>query len=340
MKPKVILVTGAAGFIGFHLCNALIKKGFYVLGIDALTDYYDVSLKLKRLEILKKSKYFEFSKLRIDTDEFLEFSRDQSSIDIIVHLAAQAGVRYSIEHPREYVDTNLIGTFNLLEFAKNARVSHMLMASTSSVYGANKNMPFYENQKCDGQMSFYAATKKANEVMAHSYSHIHEIPITVFRFFIVYGPWGRPDMALFKFADSILKGKPIEVYNFGNMKRDFTYVEDLAEAITRLLKVIPDHKITNYRKYLNDSLSKVAPYRIVNIGNSTPVKLMDYILALENALGLPAAKEFLPMQPGDVPETFANTELLKSLIGYAPSTSVEDGVAKFVEWFKDYRQIK
>ena len=257
---------------------------------------------MKRLEILKKSKCFEFSKLRIDTDEFLEFSHDQSSVDIIVHLAAQAGVRYSIEHPREYVDTNLIGTFNLLEFAKNARVSHMLMASTSSVYGANKNMPFSENQKCDGQMSFYAATKKSNEVMAHSYSHIHEIPITVFRFFTVYGPWGRPDMALFKFADSILKGKPIEIYNFGNMKRDFTYVEDLAEAITRLLKVIPDHKITNYQKYLNDSLSKVAPYRIVNIGNSTPIKLMDYILALENALGLPAAKEFLPMQPGDVPK--------------------------------------
>lgn len=337
MADKHVLITGAVGFIGFHLSNILLQSGYHVVGVDALTEYYDVDLKKRRLDILKNHQNFRFKKMRIEDNEFLDPVAFPKKVDVIIHLAAQAGVRYSIDKPREYVDTNLIGTFNVLELAKKTKVEHLLMASTSSVYGANKDMPFDELQKCDTQMSFYAATKKANEAMAHSYAHIFDIPITMFRFFTVYGPWGRPDMALFKFADLMLKGEPIDVYNYGKMKRDFTYVEDLVEAIKLLIGCVPELPGRRDNAIVNDSISEVAPFRIVNIGNSQSVELMDYIKALEGALGITASKNMLPMQQGDVPATFANTNLLQSLTGFNPKTDVSEGIYRFAEWYKEYK---
>jgi UDP-glucuronate 4-epimerase len=334
---ETVLITGAAGFIGFHLSKLLLSHGMQVIGVDAITDYYDVSLKEKRLEILSQNKNFEFHKMRIDDATFIEKFASYE-IKNIVHLAAQAGVRYSIEQPREYVDTNLIGTFNVLELSKKIDVAHLLMASTSSVYGSNTEMPFSENEKADTQMSFYAATKKANEAMAHSYAHIHNIPTTMFRFFTVYGSWGRPDMALFKFADAMLSGKPIDVYNNGKMERDFTYVSDLVHAIMLLIDVIPHSHEDRADRNSDDSISDVAPFRIVNIGNSNPVKLMDYIKALEDALGIDAQKNYLPMQQGDVPATYANTNLLESLTSYRPNTTIENGVAEFAVWYLKYKR--
>ena len=335
MKSEVILVTGDAGFIGFHLSKKLLDQGKTVVGVDCLNDYYDVNLKLDRLKILEKYKNYKHYTIDMaNKKQFMETLKEEK-IKIICHLAAQAGVRYSIENPEEYVKSNLIGFFNLLEFAKNNSISHFLAASTSSVYGANKEMPFKESQKTEHQLSFYAATKKANEVMAHSYSHINNIPITMFRFFTVYGEWGRPDMALYKFAERILRNEPIEVYNFGKMKRDFTYVADLVEAIFRLINNPPqkDNPVST-----NDSLSPVAPFRTVNIGNSRPLDLMKYIEYLEKALNKCALKEFKPMQPGDVSETYADCNLLEDLIGFVPNTSPDDGVNKFVEWFTSYRK--
>lgn len=335
-EDKTILITGVAGFVGYHISELLLSKGWRVTGVDSMTDYYDVNLKYERLKLLKEAANFQFHKISIEDEVFIETFKNKK-FHSIVHLAAQAGVRYSIENPRAYLETNLVGTFNVLELAKFISVPHLLMASTSSVYGANKQMPFSENDKADTQMSFYAATKKSNEMMAHSYSHIYKVPITMFRFFTVYGPWGRPDMALFKFANAILNGQPIDVYNHGVMKRDFTYIDDLVYAIFKLIDCIPSQVVESQGIYQGDSISEVAPFRIVNIGNSTPTHLMDYIKCLEKALGSTAEKNYLPMQPGDVPETFADTRLLEALTGFQPRTSVETGVNKFVDWYLKFR---
>ena len=340
MKKK-ILVTGSAGFIGYHLCDLLLELNYEVIGVDALTDYYDQRLKNDRLEVLEKKSNFINYKQRIEDFDSLAKIFSAHTPDFVVHLAAQAGVRYSIEFPSEYVQTNLVGSFNILELSKRHEISHLLMASTSSVYGANKQLPFTETQKTETPMSFYAATKKSNELMAHSYSHIFNLPITMFRFFTVYGPWGRPDMALFKFIDAIKNGREIEIYNHGKMSRDFTYVVDLVKSIELLIKCkppLPTNRITG-KISLVDSLSDIAPHRIVNIGSSSPIELMDYVHALEAALGLEAKKIMKPMQPGDIPATWADTQLLKDLTNFVPSTPITVGVKAFVDWYQSYVDI-
>ena len=336
-----IIVTGSAGFIGFHLSKLLLEMGYKVFGIDALTDYYDPELKRARLDILEANSDYKHFHERIENITKLSQIFKQINPKFVVHLAAQAGVRYSIEAPDEYVKTNLVGSFNIIELCKQQNVNHLLMASTSSVYGSNTSMPFNELQKTDTPMSFYAATKKSNELMAHSYSHIFDLPITMFRFFTVYGPWGRPDMALFKFTKSMIANDEIEIYNHGEMQRDFTYVTDLVAAIERLIHVVPPkrNQRNTFRQSSHDSLSDVAPFRVVNIGNSNPIQLMDYIGAVEKALGVTAKKKFLPMQSGDVPATYADTNLLNDLIGYIPTTNVENGVAAFVDWFRWYNKL-
>ena len=331
-----IFITGTAGFIGFHLAQNLLDRGHDVIGFDGITDYYDVSLKQRRHQILKENPRFTAIEGRLEDFDLLEQVFNQHKPDVIVHLAAQAGVRYSIDHPRSYVDSNLIGSFNIMEMAKQFQVAHLLMASTSSVYGANTDMPFDENQTTKHQMSFYAATKKANEAMAHSYAHIHGIPTTMFRFFTVYGPWGRPDMALFKFTRAMLAGEPIDVYNHGKMQRDFTFVTDLVEGIARLINAVPPSPEARQEPIEGDSLSPVAPWRAVNIGNGDTVELMDYIKALEAALGIEAKKNMMEIQQGDVPATLASNDLLKALTGFTPSTPVQDGVAAFVAWYKSH----
>ena len=331
--PKA-LITGSAGFIGYHLAQDLLAHGYEVIGLDAMTDYYDVRLKERRQAMLLQSPTFRAVNRRIEEDGVLHDLIAAERPDVIVHLAAQAGVRYSIEAPRSYVDANLIGTFNLLEAVRATPCAHLLMASTSSVYGANTEMPYAETDKADTQMSFYAATKKANEAMAHSYAHLYGLPITMFRFFTVYGPWGRPDMAHFKFTRAILAGEPIDIYNHGVMQRDFTYIDDLVNGIRLLIDAVPpaDGKAQSPQ----DSLSPVAPYRIVNIGNGETVQLADFIAAIEAACGREAIRNLMPMQPGDVPATWADNRLLVDLTGYAPTTSVQDGIARFVAWFRDY----
>lgn len=333
--PKA-LVTGSAGFIGYHLSQLLLAEGFEVVGFDAMTDYYDVRLKERRQANLLQSSGFRAVNDRLENDGVLMDLVAQERPDYVIHLAGQAGVRYSIDEPRSYVDANIIGTFNLLEAVRATPVKHLLLASTSSAYGANTKMPYTETDKADTQMSFYAATKKANEVMAHSYAHLYDIPTTMFRFFTVYGPWGRPDMALFKFTKAVLNGDPIDVYNHGDMSRDFTYVEDLVRGILLLLDAVPERldKVPD-----GDSLSPVAPHRIVNIGNGEPVQLMAFIEAIEKALGQHATMNFMDMQPGDVPATWADGALLKSLTGYTPQTSVETGVKAFVDWYRDYYNV-
>ena len=331
-----ILVTGSAGFIGFHVSKSLLDLGYSVVGVDALTDYYDINLKISRLNILKRYSNFYEVKSNILDEDLYEKSLSKFELGTIIHLAAQAGVRYSIDHPETYVNSNIIGTFKILEFAKSKNIKHLLCASTSSVYGSNRDMPFHENQKCDTQLSFYAATKKSTEVMAHSYSHIYNMPITIFRFFTVYGPWGRPDMALFKFTKSILDNLPIDIYNFGKMKRDFTYIKDLVDSILKLIKTPPLHQNSYEKKIKNDSLSDVAPFRIVNIGNSNPVNLMDYINCLETILNKKAKKNMLEMQIGDVEATWADNKLLEQLINYKPKTKIQEGVKNFVSWYLSY----
>ena len=333
--PKA-LVTGSAGFIGYHLCKHLLAEGFDVIGFDAMTDYYDVRLKERRLANLLQSGSFRAVNDRLEADGVLMDLVAAEKPDFIVHLAGQAGVRYSIDEPRSYVDSNIIGTFNLLEAVRATPVKHLLLASTSSAYGANTQMPYAETDKADTQMSFYAATKKSNEVMAHSYAHLYDIPTTMFRFFTVYGPWGRPDMALFKFTKAILNGDPIDVYNHGDMSRDFTYVTDLVRGIHLLLDAVPE-RLDDVP--IDDSLSPVAPHRIVNIGNGEPVQLMDFIDAIEEALGQPATKNFMDMQPGDVPATWADCALLQKLTGYTPKTDVVTGVKAFVDWYRDYYDV-
>lgn len=335
-RSRTALVTGSAGFIGYHLADALLRAGWQVVGIDALTDYYDVALKERRHAMLAGNKAFTPIIGRIETPGLLDDCFATHRPDAVIHLAAQAGVRHSIEAPETYVEANLIGTFRLLEAMRAVPPAHALLASTSSVYGANREMPYRETAKADMQMSFYAATKKANEAMAHSYAHLYGLPVTMFRFFTVYGPWGRPDMALFKFTRAILEGRPIDVYNHGEMRRDFTYVDDLVAALVRLIDVPPPAPADEAAPIEGDSLSEVAPFRILNIGNSEPVPLLSFIEAIEAATGRKAEMRMMDMQPGDVPATWADACLLRRLTGDAPGTPVADGVARFVSWYRDY----
>jgi UDP-glucuronate 4-epimerase len=328
--PRV-LVTGSAGFIGFHTASRLLQAGATVLGVDNFSDYYDVALKEARNDMLANHPNFRVARLSIEDQPALAAAWAEFKPDVVIHLAAQAGVRFSIEQPASYIGANIVGTFNLLELARHHPVRHFLAASTSSVYGANTDMPFGETQRTATPMSLYAATKGATELMGHSYAHLFRTPMTFFRFFTVYGPWGRPDMALFKFTRAILAGEPIDVYNNGDMVRDFTFIDDLAESIVRLIDAVPGDTPVE-----GDSLSPAAPFRIVNIGAGRPTPLMDYIAAAERALGRTAIKNFLPMQAGDVPATEASSDLLRRLTGYAPSTTPEEGVAAFVRWYLDH----
>ena len=332
---QTVLVTGSAGFIGFHLSKLLLSHGYRVVGLDCLSSYYDVSLKEARHAMLADAGGDRFIPVidKVETPGLMLELFGEHNFDYVIHLAAQAGVRYSIENPRSYLESSLIGTFEILEAARAHPPKHMLLASTSSAYGANTQMPYREDQRADHQMSFYAATKKSTENMAHSYAHLFDLPVTMFRFFTVYGPWGRPDMAPFKFTKAILEGNPIDVYNHGDMKRDFTYVEDLVEAIRLLLDVVPVRPAGGVVPE-GDSLSPVAPHRVVNIGNSDSVQLTDFIAAIEKATGLTAERNLMPMQAGDVSATWANAELLKTLTGYRPQTDIETGVADFVDWYR------
>ncbi|MBS9718260.1 NAD-dependent epimerase/dehydratase family protein [Pseudohalocynthiibacter aestuariivivens] len=328
------LVTGSAGFIGFHVCQRLLADGHDVIGFDSLSPYYDPALKKARHDILKQSNHFQEQIGSLETPRLLAMLFEEEKPEVVIHLAAQAGVRYSIDEPRSYVESNLVGTFELLEAARTHPPKHMLLASTSSAYGANTKMPYAETDKADHQMSFYAATKKATEGMAHSYAHLYGLPITMFRFFTVYGPWSRPDMAPLKFANLITEGQPIDIYNHGDMQRDFTFVDDLVEGIIRLVSAPPVR--SDNAPDPGDSLSPVAPWRVINIGAGQPVNLMDFIDALETALGQTAEKNFLEMQPGDVPATWADAQLLEKLVGKLPQTPLETGVEQFVDWFKSY----
>jgi UDP-glucuronate 4-epimerase len=325
------VVTGAAGFIGFHLCRRLLAAGWQVAGIDAMTPYYDVALKAARRDLLRPEPGFDFREAAVETPGVLA-GLMRGGADAVIHLAAQAGVRHSIEAPRSYVEANLVGTWEVLEAARAHPPGHLLVASTSSVYGANTAMPYAETDRADHPMSFYAATKKAGEAMSHAYAHLYRVPTTLFRFFTVYGPWGRPDMAPIRFARAILSGEPIEVYNHGRMRRDFTYVDDLVTGIVRLIDAVPGTAPAAPR----DSLSPVAPWRVVNIGNGAPVELLDFIAAIEAAAGRSAQRRFMPMQPGDVPATWADASLIEALTGPLPRTDIRDGAARFVAWFRAY----
>ncbi len=334
---KRILVTGSAGFIGFHLSRILLDEGFEVFGVDAMTDYYDVNIKLKRHDILKgKSNLFNCEKFFLEDADTLSGYVREIRPDVIVHLAAQAGVRYSLENPRAYLSANVVGTFNILECARAVNVGHLLMASTSSVYGANTEMPFDEMQKADTPLTVYAATKKATESIGHAYAHIWGVPTTMFRFFTVYGPWGRPDMALFKFTKGILDRTPIDIFNHGDMWRDFTYVDDLVRGIRLLIDAVPPKVGAREVEVPGDSLSPVAPFRVVNIGNSNKVRLLDFIEAIEHELGQKAIRNYLDMQMGDVPATWADASLLHELTAFKPGTDYREGVRNFVAWYRDY----
>lgn len=333
-----VLVTGSAGFIGYHLSKHLLSEGFRVFGIDAMTDYYDVRLKQKRHEMLQRHNAFSCQEIDIVDMSALQNAIAEAQPDIIVHLAAQAGVRFSLENPRTYIDTNVVGTFNVMECAREYGIEHLLMASTSSVYGANEEMPFSETEKADTQLTIYAATKKATESMAHSYAHLWNLPTTMFRFFTVYGPWGRPDMALFKFTKGIFDGTPIDIYNHGDMWRDFTYVTDLVRGIRLLIDTPPVRPESREDIAAGDSLSPVAPYRVVNIGNSDKVRLLDFIEAIEAETGLSAQRNYMDMQTGDVHATWADASLLERLTGYRPQTDVRKGIAAFVQWYREYYQ--
>ena len=336
---RTVLITGTAGFIGFHLARLLLADGFRVVGYDGMTPYYDPALKRARHQILLQSPGFSCEEGLLEDMTQLQALCQRERPQIIIHLAAQAGVRYSLENPRAYVEANLLGAFNVLECARELAVEHLLMASTSSAYGANTEMPFVETQRTAHPLTLYAATKQANEAMAHSYAHLWKLPVTMFRFFTVYGPWGRPDMALFKFVKAALEGEAIEVYNHGRMARDFTYVTDLVRGIRLLIDAAPVEPATLADIAPGDSLSPVAPWRIVNIGNATRVPLMDFIQEIERALGVQIRKTFLDMQPGDAPETWADCSLLQRLTGYRPETGVRDGVAAFVAWYRDFYRV-
>ncbi len=336
---RKVFVTGSAGFIGFHLCRLLLEEGFAVTGFDGMTDYYDVRLKQRRQQMLLQNPAFTAHEAMLEDQGALRRAYESAAPDVVVHLAAQAGVRYSLENPRAYVESNILGTFNLMELTREHGVEHLLMASTSSVYGANEDMPFRETDRTETQMTLYAATKKATESMGHSYAHLWNIPTTMFRFFTVYGPWGRPDMALFKFVKATLEGDAIDVYNHGKMARDFTYVSDLVRGIRLLIDTPPVRPDNREDIAAGDSLSPAAPFRTVNIGNSDKVGLEEFITAMEDALGMPAKRNYMEMQKGDVPATWADASLLQALTGYRPETPVADGVAKFVEWYRDYYKV-
>ncbi|MBL4915879.1 NAD-dependent epimerase/dehydratase family protein [Szabonella alba] len=329
-----VLITGTAGFIGFHLARLMLEEGHQVLGYDGMTDYYDVGLKERRHAILKGMPGFRAVEGMLEDQALFDRVADDFAPEIIVHLAAQAGVRYSIDNPRAYLDSNITGTFTVMEAARRIGVRHLMLASTSSVYGANETMPYAETDKADTPMSFYAATKKAGEAMSHAFAHIHGLPTTCFRFFTVYGPWGRPDMALFKFVKAMRAGEPIDIYNQGEMYRDFTYVTDLVRGIRLLMDTVPVRPEGPVPE--GDSLSPVAPWRVVNIGNSDKVRLLDFIEAIEETLGLKARRNYLPMQAGDVPATWADASLLQRLTGYRPATDYREGVARFVDWYRDH----
>lgn len=334
-----VLVTGSAGFVGFHLAKRLLAEGHEVLGFDGMTPYYDPALKQRRHALLKRSSAFHAVEGMLEDKALLAETASAFRPDMIVHLAAQAGVRYSIEHPDTYIQSNLVGTANVLEVARANLPRHLLVASTSSVYGGNADMPFREADRTDFPVSLYAATKKACEAMSHSYAHLFEIPTTCFRFFTVYGPWGRPDMALFKFVAAIDKGEPIDVYGEGKMRRDFTYIDDLVEGIVRLMAAPPKKGVPAVMANGVDSLSPVAPWRSVNIAGGQPVDLMHFITVIEELVGRPAVKNMLPMQQGDVVETFADASLLEALTGFRPRIGVQQGAAAFVEWYREWRQI-
>lgn len=335
---KTALITGSAGFIGYFLAKALLDAGYRVIGFDALTDYYDVRLKQRRHQMLLQNAGFSAVEERLETPGALRNLMAEHTPDLVVHLAAQAGVRYSIDEPRSYVDSNLVGTFELLEALRAHPPQHAMIASSSSVYGANTDLPYAEHDRADHQLSFYGATKKATEAMAHSYAHLYGLPITMFRFFTVYGPWGRPDMALFKFTKAILEGRPIDVYNHGDMRRDFTYVEDLVRALAALADIAPTVPQASETDRAPGQ-SPAAPWRVVNIGNNQPVQLTAFIDAIENAIGRKAERNLMPMQDGDVPATWADCTLLNELIETVPQTPVEEGIAHFVAWYRDYNQV-
>ena len=334
--PRRVLITGTAGFIGFHLARLLLDEGFTVHGFDGMTDYYDVTLKRRRHAMLHQTPNFSATEAMLEDQAAVDAAANAFDPDVIIHLAAQAGVRYSLENPRAYLDSNIIGSFNVMEAARRLEVRHLLMASTSSVYGANDAMPFTETEQADTQLTIYAATKKANESMAHAHAHLWHLPTTMFRFFTVYGPWGRPDLALYKFVDAILDDRPIDIYNHGDMYRDFTYVDDLVRGIRLLIDAVPAAPSSLHESIPHDSLSPVAPFRIVNIGNSEKIRLLDFIEAIEACLGLTAKRNYMPMQMGDVPATWADATLLQALTGYRPQTDYREGIARFVDWFRDY----
>ncbi|MCZ6773925.1 MAG: NAD-dependent epimerase [Proteobacteria bacterium] len=333
-----ILVTGAAGFIGARLCDLLLERGDEIVGVDNLNDYYDVSLKKARLALLEGRSGFEFRKLDIEDRSAMADLFASAGAQRVIHLAAQAGVRYSLENPYAYIDANVVGTINILEGCRHNDVEHLVYASSSSVYGANTHMPFSVHDNVDHPVSLYAATKKANELMAHTYSHLYGLPTTGLRFFTVYGPWGRPDMSLFMFTKKILAGEPIDVFNYGNHRRDFTYIDDIVGGVISCLDTTakPNPEWDSDRP---DPGTGRAPYRLYNIGNNAPVELMDFIGALEACLGLEAKKNMLPLQPGDVPDTYADVDALVENVGYRPATPIEIGIEKFVSWYKEYYKI-
>jgi UDP-glucuronate 4-epimerase len=333
-----ILVTGAAGFIGFHLTINLLKRGHEVTGFDNLNDYYDVQLKKDRLQILENHQSFNFVKGDLADRKAVEKLFAENSFQRVVNLAAQAGVRYSLENPHAYIDANIVGFMNILEACRHNKVEHLVYASSSSVYGSNTQMPFSIHQNVDHPVSLYAASKKANELMAHTYAHLYNLPVTGLRFFTVYGPWGRPDMALFLFTRAILEDKPIKVFNQGKMSRDFTYVDDIVEGVVRVMDRIPESD-PDWTGENPDPSSSRAPYRVYNIGNNSPVELLRFIEIIEEKTGKKAKKEMLPMQPGDVPATWADVEDLMRDTGFSPSTPLEKGVEKFVSWFREYYDL-
>ena len=333
MKTK-IYITGASGFIGFHAAKKFLDKGFAVHGFDSMNSYYDIRLKKSRLSILKKYKKFSFTKGFLENQKLLNQSVTKFKPSIIIHLAAQAGVRYSIDNPDVYLNTNILGTFNVIKIANITRVKHLIIGSSSSVYGANKKIPFQEIDKTDHQVSFYAATKKSTESLAHSYSSLWKLPITMLRFFTVYGPFGRPDMAYYKFTKKILEGKKIDIYNKGKMYRDYTYVDDIVDGIYKLLNKTPS--LNSKKKFRNDSLSPVAPFRILNIGNTKKIYLLDFINTLEKELNKKIKRNYMPMQKGDVHSTLSDSSLLKRITGYNPKTNYKVGIKKFINWYLDY----
>ena len=332
-----IFITGSSGFIGLHLSKKLLEKGHTVHGFDSMNTYYDVKLKKSRYQILKKYKKFSFTKGKIENQKMLGKSILKFKPKVIIHLAAQAGVRYSLKKPRTYIDTNIIGTYNIIEFAKKTNAKHLLIASSSSVYGANKKAPFKETDKTEMQLSIYAATKKSTEILAHSYSSLWKLPITMLRFFTVYGPWGRPDMAYYKFTQKIFDEKKIDIYNKGKMYRDYTYIDDVVNGICKLLNKAPSLNLK--KKLKNDSLSAVAPFRILNIGNTRKVYLLDFINTLEKEIGKKAIRNYMPMQKGDVKMTLSDSKLLNKLTGYNPKTNYKTGIKKFLEWYLFYYKI-